>query len=99
MDQKIKQLLDQQNKNLFNTRNQPKFCDVTFAVGQEKKEFLAKFLDLEIFDKKFKMAKEDSAMTKAALRRLEGTDFETQISEVKRDITKKAWEMSQLGKK
>jgi len=58
----------------------------------KRKEFLAKFLDLQIFDKKFKMAKEDSAMTKAALRRLEGTDFETQISEVKRDITK-----SELG--
>jgi len=58
----------------------------------KRKEFLAKFLDLQIFDKKFKMAKEDSAMTKAALRRLEGTDFETQIGEVKRDIVK-----SELG--
>lgn len=58
----------------------------------KRKEFLAKFLDLQIFDKKFKMAKEDSAMTKAALKRLEGTDFETQIAEVKRDITK-----SELG--
>lgn len=58
----------------------------------KRKEFLAKFLDLQIFDKKFKLAKEDSAMTKAALRRLEGTDFETQIGEVKRDITK-----SELG--
>lgn len=58
----------------------------------KRKEFLAKFLDLQIFDKKFKMAKEDSAMTKAALKRLEGTDFETQISEVKRDIVK-----SELG--
>tara|TARA_Y100001937_G_scaffold97984_1_gene133563 strand:- start:12271 stop:15408 length:3138 start_codon:yes stop_codon:yes gene_type:complete len=54
----------------------------------KRKEFLAKFLDLQIFDKKFKMAKEDSAMTKVALRRLEGTDFETQISELKRDIIK-----------
>ena len=58
----------------------------------KRKEFLAKFLDLQIFDKKFKMAKEDSAMTKAALRRLEGTDFETQIAEVKKDIVK-----SELG--
>ncbi len=54
----------------------------------KRKEFLAKFLDLQIFDKKFKMAKEDSAMTKAALRRLEGTDFEAQIESAKRDITK-----------
>ena len=58
----------------------------------KRKEFLAKFLDLQIFDKKFKMAKEDSAVTKAALKRLEGTDFETQIAEVKREIIK-----SELG--
>ena len=54
----------------------------------KRKEFLAKFLDLQIFDKKFKMAKEDSAMTKAALRRLDGIDFEAQIESAKRDITK-----------
>jgi DNA repair exonuclease SbcCD ATPase subunit len=48
----------------------------------------AKFLDLEIFDKKFKLAKEDSS----SLRRLEGTDFETEIKKIKRDITK-----SELG--
>ena len=52
----------------------------------KRKEFLAKFLDLEIFDKKFKLAKEESALTKAALRRLEGIDFETEIVSLKRDI-------------
>ena len=58
----------------------------------KRKEFLAKFLDLEIFDKKFKLAKEDSSLAKASLRRLEGTDFETEIKKIKRDITK-----SELG--
>ena len=52
----------------------------------KRKEFLAKFLDLEIFDKKFKLAKEESAVTKAALRRLEGVDFETEITSLKKDI-------------
>jgi DNA repair exonuclease SbcCD ATPase subunit/predicted phosphodiesterase len=52
----------------------------------KRKEFLAKFLDLEIFDKKFKLAKEESAVTKAALRRLEGIDFETEITSLKKDI-------------
>jgi len=52
----------------------------------KRKEFLAKFLDLEIFDKKFKLAKEESAITKAALRRLEGIDFETEIISLKKDI-------------
>tara|TARA_B100001094_G_scaffold244499_1_gene240843 strand:+ start:3964 stop:7101 length:3138 start_codon:yes stop_codon:yes gene_type:complete len=52
----------------------------------KRKEFLAKFLDLEIFDKKFKLAKEESAVTKAALRRLEGVDFETEVISLKKDI-------------
>ena len=54
----------------------------------KRKEFLAKFLDLEIFDKKFKMAKEASAETKAALRRHEDVDFETQIKSIKSEIVK-----------
>ena len=54
----------------------------------KRKEYLAKFLDLEIFDKKFKMAKEESATTRAALKRLEGIDFDEQISSLKKDITK-----------
>jgi len=58
----------------------------------KRKEFLAKFLDLEIFDKKFKIAKEESAATKVALKRLEGTDFEKEIKSIKLDITK-----SELG--
>ncbi len=58
----------------------------------KRKEFLAKFLDLEIFDKKFKMAKEESAMTKAALRKLEDIDFEEQLSFIRKDIVK-----SELG--
>ena len=54
----------------------------------KRKEYLAKFLDLEIFDKKFKMAKEESAAAKISLKKLEGVDFEEQISSIKRDITK-----------
>ena len=54
----------------------------------KRKEFLAKFLDLEIFDKKFKMAKEASADIKAALKRLEGIDFDTKIKDIKAEIIK-----------
>ena len=39
----------------------------------KRKEILAKFLDLEIFEKKFKLAKEDSSDLKAVLRRI-GTE-------------------------
>ena len=54
----------------------------------KRKEYLAKFLDLEIFDKKFKMAKEESALTRASLKKLEGVDFDEQISSIKKEITK-----------
>ena len=54
----------------------------------KRKEYLAKFLDLEIFDKKFKMAKEESAITRGALKKLEGIDFQEQISSVEREIVK-----------
>tara|TARA_B100001121_G_scaffold89429_1_gene79450 strand:+ start:154 stop:3252 length:3099 start_codon:yes stop_codon:yes gene_type:complete len=54
----------------------------------KRKEFLAKFLDLQIFDKKFKMAKEASADIKAALRRLEGIDFDASIKDIKAEIIK-----------
>ena len=54
----------------------------------KRKEFLAKFLDLEIFDKKFKMAKEASAEIKASLKRLEGIDFDGNIKDIKSEIIK-----------
>ena len=57
-----------------------------------RKSFLAKFLDLQIFDQKFDRAKKESASIKAALSRLEGTDFESAIQKIKSDITK-----SELG--
>jgi DNA repair exonuclease SbcCD nuclease subunit/ABC-type dipeptide/oligopeptide/nickel transport system ATPase component len=52
----------------------------------KRKEILAKFLDLVIFDKKFKMAKEDSALTKGALKKLENIDYDSLIEEAKKKI-------------
>ena len=54
----------------------------------KRKEILAKFLDLEIFEKKFKMAKEDSSMTKGAIKKLEDIDYESLIKEAKNKIVK-----------
>jgi len=59
----------------------------------KRKEILAKFLDLEIFEKKFKLAKEASSVTNAALKRLEGTDFEGNIQKLKSEITKSELEI------
>ena len=52
----------------------------------KRKEILAKFLDLEIFDKKFKMAKDDAADTRGALKRLEGHEFDEDIEQANREM-------------
>jgi DNA repair exonuclease SbcCD ATPase subunit/DNA repair exonuclease SbcCD nuclease subunit len=51
-----------------------------------RKEILAKFLDLELFDKKFKLAKEDAAEIKGVLKKLEGTDYAALLRDVVRRL-------------
>ena len=47
-----------------------------------RKEIIAKFLDLELFDHKFKMAKDDSVEAKALLRKYEDRDYKSEILEL-----------------
>ena len=49
----------------------------------KRKEILAKFLDLEVFERKYRLAKEDTAELRGSLRRLEEIDFEELISDHK----------------
>jgi len=51
-----------------------------------RKEIFAKFLDLEIFEQKFKLAKEDASDTRGALRRLEGRSYEEEITEAQGEL-------------
>lgn len=51
-----------------------------------RKEILAKFLDLELFEKKFRIAKEEGSDIKGALRRIEGTDFDTDLLEAQKEV-------------
>jgi len=51
-----------------------------------RKEILAKFLDLEVFEKKFRYAKEDSADLKALIRRSANRQFDEELDIVKRDM-------------
>ena len=51
----------------------------------KRKEILAKFLDLEIFEKKFKLAKEDASDMRGALKRLEGRDYDTEIEQAEQE--------------
>ena len=61
----------------------------------KRKEILAKFLDLEIFEKKFRLAKEDSADLKAVIRRIGDVDYnkDIAIAEVHRDEAQKKLEL------
>ena len=72
----------------------------------KRKEILAKFLDLENFDKKFKLGKEESAELKAMVKKLEGVDYkrdinvaETQLVSVDSEISNKKLESELLRKK
>jgi len=51
-----------------------------------RKEILAKFLDLEIFERKFKMAKEDASDLRGALKRLEGREYDEEIAAAQQEI-------------
>ena len=53
-----------------------------------RKEILAKFLDLEVFERKFKMAKEEAADTKALLRRWQNRMFDDEIEEAEEVFNK-----------
>jgi exonuclease SbcC len=52
----------------------------------KRKEILAKFLDLEVFDKKFKLAKDDASDLRGALKRLEGKEFDDEIYEAEKQL-------------
>lgn len=52
------------------------------AKSSDRKQILAKFLDLEIFEKKYKMANDDALDLRGALRKLEGRDFDSELKKV-----------------
>ena len=52
----------------------------------KRKEILAKFLDLEIFDKKYRLAKEDATDLRGALKRKEGENHDDEIYETEKKL-------------
>jgi len=53
-----------------------------------RKEILAKFLDLEIFEKKFRLAKESSSDLQGAIRKLSDRDYDEEIEESSTDLSR-----------
>jgi len=52
----------------------------------KRKEIFAKFLDLEIFDRKYKFAKVEASDLRGALKRLEGKDYAADIDQALYDL-------------
>ena len=52
-----------------------------------RKQILAKFLDLENFEKKYKLAKEESAEVKSLLKKLEGNNYDRDIATAELEVT------------
>ena len=51
-----------------------------------RKEIIAKFLDLELFEQKFRLAKEDSVDLKGALKRLETKNYDEEIEDAQDNL-------------
>lgn len=52
----------------------------------KRKEILAKFLDLEFFETKFKLSRDDASDTRGALRKSEGRDFNSEILSAEEEL-------------
>ena len=62
----------------------------------KRKEILGKFLDLELFDRKFKMCNEDSVDLKSSIKRLGGIDYDEKIKEARTDLARSQTALSVL---
>jgi len=52
----------------------------------KRKEILAKFLDLEVFDKKFKLVKDDATDLRGALNRVEEKNYDEEVYEIEKQL-------------
>tara|TARA_Y100001973_G_scaffold55721_1_gene82325 strand:+ start:53284 stop:56427 length:3144 start_codon:yes stop_codon:yes gene_type:complete len=63
----------------------------------KRKEILAKFLDLELFDKKFKLAKKDASDMRGVLKRLQGRQWAEEIEKNKEELAEIATEVDNMN--
>ena len=62
-----------------------------------RKEIIAKFLDLEIFEKKFRMAKENSVEAKVLIKKHENRNYDEEIEETRESLQQQI-EKSEINK-
>ena len=62
-----------------------------------RKEIIAKFLDLELFEQKFRLAKEDSVDLKGALKRLETKNYDEEIEDAQDNLQSTRLQLQEQG--
>ena len=87
---------DKNIRKMFGTMDDFLFTSMASQLGSlmfisegstRRKEILAKFLDLEMFERKFRLAKEDASDLRGMLKRLEGTEYDEKIEEIQKKLT------------
>jgi DNA repair exonuclease SbcCD ATPase subunit len=71
---------------LTNMSSQFGFLSFINEGSTKRKEILAKFLDLELFERKHKMAKEDLGNIKGVLKKLESKNYDVEINEISKQL-------------
>ena len=71
----------------------PAWLDAGDRNAMMARQIIAKFLDLEIFEKKFKLAKDDSTDLKGALKRLESRNYDEEIEGASTELNDKREEL------
>ena len=86
---------DKNIRKVFGTLDDFLFTSMTSQAGSlafinegstKRKEILGKFLDLDIFSKKFRLSSDDGAEIRGSLKRLEGREFDTEIEQAQKDV-------------
>ncbi len=86
-DKNIRKMFGRLDDFLFTSMSSQLGSLSFIAEGSTKrKEILAKFLDLEIFEKKYKLAKEEIIDLRGALKRLEGKEFDEDIEVARKEL-------------
>lgn len=86
-DKNIRRILGTADDFLFTSMSaQNEALSFINEGSTRRKEILAKFLDLEIFEKKYKMAKEESVELKISLKKFEGRNFDEEIESAEAEL-------------
>ena len=86
-DKAIKSVLGDYEDFLYTTMSSQSGAMVFINEGSTKrKEILAKFLDLEFFEKKFRLAKEDASDLRGQLKRFTDRDFDSEIGDLNKSL-------------